>query len=322
VPLRSRKEEPMHTALRVLKIAVLGLVALVVPPRLWHRAARLISRPLVLSFEDPDAGLYEATLGTAPKSLGRDRLAWRREAQLQILGLAGWWPHSRLEVTLTGEEHLRRALAQGQGAVLWMSGFASAFLLAKLALWRRGFAVHHLSRPEHGFGTEKVDLRLLNPIWRRVENRFLGSRVVIEHGDARPALARLESHLAANEIVKITVGNNAKRVVEVPFLKGTIRLATGPIALARRAGAPLLPLHTVAVAPGRFVAAIEPPLPLDDAGPDPYGAAAAAYAQRLEHWVRSYPAQWTGWGELVPRSPAIAAADPAPTLVPAKDARI
>jgi lauroyl/myristoyl acyltransferase len=306
-------------ALRVLKIVVLGVVALLVPPRLWHRAARLLDRPLVLSVEDPDAPLYGRILRTPKPSLGRERLAWRREAQLQILGLAGWWPPSSVDVTLQGEEHLHRALERGHGAVLWMSGFSSAFLLAKLALWRRGYAVHHLSRPEHGFGTEPVDLRLLNPIWRKVENRFLGARVVIERGEAGPALARLEAHLAGNGVAKITVGNNARRVVEVPLLGGTIRLATGPIALARRAGAPLLPLHTVAVSPGRFVAVIEPPLPLDEAGPDPYRAAAAAYAERLAPWVRVYAAQWTGWGDLVPRAEPATASERGRPLLPAKD---
>jgi lauroyl/myristoyl acyltransferase len=308
----------MRSAVRIAKLAFLGAVAAAVPPRLWPRAARLLGRPLLVRIDDPDEPLYERILGAADQEIGRERMARRREAQFQILGLAGWWPQSAIDVTLQGEQHLKRALAEGHGAVLWMSGFASAFLLAKIALSRAGFRVHHLSRPEHGFGTEEVDLRFLNPIWRAVENRFLASRVVIENGNAAPALARLGASLAANEIVKITVGNNAKRIVDVPFLEGRIRLATGPIALARRSGAPLLPLHTVAIAPGRFVAAIEPPLPFEVDGPDPYRTAAAAYALGLEPWVRAHPAQWMGWGDLVPR-PHVAEAPATLPLFPARE---
>jgi len=294
-----RRTTRTRRATRLLKLGLLGTIAQLTPPSTWRNVAHHIARPLGARQPDPDTPIYEFVLGERP-ALDDERRAWRREAQLLILGLAGWWPQSVIAETLEGGEHLERALAEGHGAVLWMSGFAAADLVSKVALWRRGFRLHQLSRPEHGFSGDPVDVAYFNKFWRAVEDRFLASRVVIEDGASAAALARLRALLSENQIIKITVGNLGRRVVDVPFLNGTLRLATGPIALARGAGAPLLPVHTVAEGSRGFRTVVEAPLPFEIDAVDPFKEAAVAYARGLETWVRSHPAEWIGWCDLVP----------------------
>jgi KDO2-lipid IV(A) lauroyltransferase len=141
-------------------------------------------------------------------------------------------------------------------------------------------------------------MRFLNPIWTRLETRYLAERVVIDP-QSSPAAARqvLQQRLHENAIVSITVGDQGRRIVEVPCLAGYFRIATGPINLALRTGAQLAPLFAVRDESGHFKITVDPPLDLttkrDQDGC--YQAVAQEYAKRLEPYVRAHPDQWNGW---------------------------
>ena len=121
---------------------------------------------------------------------------------------------------------------------------------------------------------------------------------VIQGDNAAPALAILRTRLAANHIVIITVGSVAHRFVEVPFFSHQLRLPTGPIRLANDTGAALLPAFAFAQDSCHFDVTIDTALPKSDKQ-EAFVDVAAAYAKRLEPFVKKYPEQWTGWDFLL-----------------------
>jgi lauroyl/myristoyl acyltransferase len=278
------------------RITALAAIAWSTPPRLWRRIAAAIPN---FRSTDPALRRYQRTLGlpddaNAVALLDRRRRAHALEAKLQILGLIGPWRSWRPDVRLRGESHLQMALANGRGAILWVAESYHGMLMLKIALHRAGYRLCQLSRPTHGFSISPFGIRYLNPLWRRVEDRFINERVLIPDDDAAPAMEALRARLTANGVVFITLGPEARRFVEVPFLHHRIRVPTGPIRLAQDTGAALLPAFTFADDDGSFEASVEPAI-ASPHGRGTFDVVAAAYAERITPFVRAYPEQWTGW---------------------------
>lgn len=201
----------------------------------------------------------------------------------------GWEP----AVEISGAEHIREALAGGRGAVIWVVEFANGLYLKK-ALHDAGFDVHHLSGSAHGFSDSRVAKRLLNPIWWRVEERYLASRILLTgHGGTVGAVREVRSRLRANELVSISMAGKAAKVEEVPFFDTTLRLPTTPMSLALSTGAAILPA-VVLERRGRPTVAIEPALLRHD-GSDSLEALARSAAEVLERHVRAQPHLWRAW---------------------------
>jgi Bacterial lipid A biosynthesis acyltransferase len=281
--------------LQTVKIAALAALAWTTPPSLWRKAAAatLRLRPI-----DRNLLLYrvlEAASGPIELAAFDDlRRNYSREAKLQILGLNGPWRSWSPDVVLQGESNLRKALGNGKGAILWVAESVFGTLILKMALKQANYHACQLSRPTHGFSVSPFGIRFLNPLWIRVEDRFIGERVFIEGQDAARAMPILRDRLAANGVVIISLGPEAKRFVEVPFFRHHIRLPTGPMRLAQSTGAALLPTFSRTVGTGRFEVSIESALELSG-GPDAYERIATAFAEHLERYVRANPEQWIGW---------------------------
>jgi lauroyl/myristoyl acyltransferase len=199
-----------------------------------------------------------------------------------------WQPNIRI----FGKENIKVALARGSGALLWVSPFASHMLVAKKALNEAGFDVSHLSESVHGFSDTQFGMRFLNPIWTKIEDRYLGERVLLG-SDSSSALRVLQQRLRENRIISITVFDTARRTVDIPFLTGWLRIPTSPIHLARTANAPILPVFPIRNTLGTYEVHVEPSLKVTiDA--DYYEAIARDYVHRLEPYVLEYPDQWLG----------------------------
>jgi lauroyl/myristoyl acyltransferase len=220
------------------------------------------------------------------------------ESTLQILALNRPFRHWRPVLRWHGLEHVRAALAQGSGAILWVSDFVYSSLVTKIAFHDSGFGVHHLSRPNHGFSMTPFGIRYLNPIWTRVEDRFLAERVTIRNDDASGALKTLRACLDRNEVVSITVSDTAKRTVTTQFFGGAIRIATGPAHLARSSGAKLLPVFTLCDDDGTYDIWVEPPLDVDDTTENDYAVAVRRYVALLEPHILRHADQWHGWSDV------------------------
>ena len=223
---------------------------------------------------------------------------WRArvlEARMQILALhrpgRSWQP----KIQMHGLEHLEAALEKKSGALLWVSDFVYSSLITKMAFCQWGYAVSHLTRPEHGFSVTPYGVRFLNPLWTRIEDGFIAERVTIDKESPDTALKLLRSRLAANGVVSITVGNWARRTIDLPFFKGVISLATGPVHLSQTCLAPLLPVFTVRCANGEYHVSIGSAIDGQTTSQPNYARTVRSYVETLKKYVLRYPDQWNGW---------------------------
>jgi lauroyl/myristoyl acyltransferase len=222
---------------------------------------------------------------------------WRArilEARMQILALHRPGRSWRPKIQMHGLEHLEAALAAKSGVLLWVSDFVYSSLITKMAFCQAGYGVSHLTRPQHGFSDTPYGVSVLNPLWTKIEDRFIAERITINKENADKVFDVLGSRLAANRVVSITVGNWARRTLDLPFFKGTIRLATGPAYLSQAYHAPLLPVFTFRSHSGEYHVSIGSALDGQTSRGD-YAQTIGAYVKDLEKYVLRHPDQWNGW---------------------------
>jgi lauroyl/myristoyl acyltransferase len=291
--------------------SLIGLapVAMLLPQRRWPAVCRMLARFMFaarLERRRIAAGVRRAFGGeklAALQPVGEicDRLeAHRFELRCQILRdlLRSDW---RPEIQVEGADGLQQALADGRGAILWVSPFVFADTIAKMALCRLGHPPIHLSRAIHGFSHSQFGKRWLNPAQHRVENRYLTARIVLSEHQPGMALRKLQEALAKREVVTISVQKWGSHVAELPFLNARLRIATGAPSLAWKTGAPLMPVFTIKE-PGRnsFRVIIDKPLPINGARSksEAQRIAVACYTHRLEKFVSVHPSQWLNWSTV------------------------
>jgi len=284
------------------KIVALTLIAWLLPPRFWRKAAMSTAW---IGRNDPCWPAYRHVLGSkyADSEIARisaRRRSYTRELQLEILGLNCPWWSWRPDICLKGIDHLQRALANEHGAILWVTETSFSTLIVKMALHNAGYRTCQLSRPGHGFSPFSFGARVFNPIWTGVEDRFIAERILIIGEHSADVMSVLREKLAANRIVSITVVPLARKFAEVPFFQDQLQLPTGPIRLAMATGAALLSVFAVTKGNGEYEVSIEEPL-YPTRNHANIECIAATYAERLETFVLEYPDQWSGWHWLQSR---------------------
>ena len=222
---------------------------------------------------------------------------------MQILALhraSRWQPR----IQIHGLEHLERALESKSGAIIWVSDFVYSSLITKIAFHQAGHGVSHLTRPQHGFSDSPYGIRVLNPLWTKIEDRYIAERITIDEKIGDTALELLRRRLGANRVVSITVGNWARRTLDLPFFNGVIRLATGPAHLSRVCSAPLLPVFTLRSDSGEYHVSIGAAIDGQTTSEGDYAPTIQAYLKTLGDYVLKYPDQWNGWIRHVKREPS------------------
>jgi lauroyl/myristoyl acyltransferase len=171
-----------------------------------------------------------------------------------------------------------------------------------MAFHAAGIPVSHLSRVDHGFSASRFGTRFLNPICTKIEDRFLAERLLIKANKLVGPLRELPRRLRDNGLISITVGAGAQQVCAVPFMNGQIRLATGPLNLAFRTGAPLLPVFSIHAGSGGFITRIEPPIevPKEVGFDEAAMLMASRYADVLTTYVTRWPNQFRAWYDADP----------------------
>ncbi len=214
--------------------------------------------------------------------------------RLQLLRIhrpGGWNPRIHLE----GGNNIETGLQAKYGVILWVSALSFHRQGTKMALYEAGYQVSHLSRYSHGFQSKsRFAEQFLNPIRTTAERQYVRERIVIGRSGSKGVLDLLAKRLKRNEIVSITVGDEARRVSTVPFLNGVLRLASGPIYLSYITKAPLLPVFTIRESGGGFITRVEPPLSIDrKANADQaIHHAMTDYVTLLEAYALRYPDQF------------------------------
>jgi lauroyl/myristoyl acyltransferase len=305
-PARARlvtRRDLRETALQ----AILFAGAALLPERAWaplcratsgvrlarHRQRQLPAfREAIAAVLGPEADA-EAIHAAWREELHRRRLALFREAA----GRGGGAAHRVL-----GREHLDAALAAGRGAILWPAPFLHQSLNGKRALAEAGILAHQASTADHGFLATRFGAAVLNPLVRRVEERFLAGRIRFPPPDPSGIGPALRAVLRAGGV--LVSENNAlagRRLLLVPFGQGmALPMAAGPPRLALALGAPLLPCVTLALGPfGPCELRIGPDIAAD-AGADPLPVIARRARDAMLPALREAPAQFAAWPLLRP----------------------
>jgi lauroyl/myristoyl acyltransferase len=299
--MRSRKLALLLFDLTVIcRLAALFPVAWLLPERSWtgfaHSAASVPgldrSRKLARirgTFGDLDSN--------SVNRIARENSANWILRQLQLFRSyrpGGWHPF----VSIEGRERIDGALREGRGVILWNADFRFSDLVAKIGTHNAGYAVTFFTMPEHGWSASRFGIRYLNPIWVRIEKRYLAGRVVIDPSDPKPATDRIRHLLATNHIVAITaIRGAARRPVTVRVCGAQFRLGLGAPILAYETRATLLPVFTLRQPDGSFRMNVEEPLRIRADRPriDAALEAVQEYGRRLEPYVRATPGQWNWW---------------------------
>jgi len=283
------------------QILILMVVSWVVPERHWPAVARMIARLIVRLFPKRararrqrlgrlfDGRIDPAALDKLEIVLIAHRYVTRMQGYREYRP-GGWRP----EIRVVGTEHIDAALAAGHGVVLWITPFPYSTLATKKGLHESGYQFSHLSMLRHGFSSSRFGIRFLNPIWTRIEDRYLAERVRLDTS-AGPAAAItvLRRRLQQNRIVSISVTRFAPKTVKVAFLNSELRLPTGPVRLARATQAALLPVFTVLTDTGVLEVNVDRPLngPAAGQGDEPAEAVIQRYGRRLERYILKYQSQ-------------------------------
>ena len=288
----------------VARLSTFGLLAWTLPEPMWAPIARLFSRFRAATHSKRTrsetaqiASLLSPAAATSdPLSVAVANAANRYEAQFQYLRSwrpGGWNP----QIELLGTSGVSDALDRGNGVVLWGGTFSFNNLVAKMAMHQLGLTVSGFSVPSHGFSNTHFGVRYLNRVCRDIEDRYLQERLMVEGREFAGALQHLRDCLKANQVVYFAVGGRGRRTAPAKLLGGQVSIATGPLFMARQAGASILPVYTFRKAPGHFEVTFGAPIefPQDANGKVDYVRAVQAYANALVPFVLRDPAQWVGW---------------------------
>src|SRR6266581_3304205 len=123
----------LRDVLHLGKLLPLALIAWLLPPRFWRKAASATGR---VAKKDHCWPVYEDILGhkytrSEIANISARRHSFTRELKLQILGLNGPWRSWRPDIRLNGEAHLRRAFESNHGTILWVLETVFSTLIVK-----------------------------------------------------------------------------------------------------------------------------------------------------------------------------------------------
>jgi len=196
-------------------------------------------------------------------------------------------PHALKErVQIQGRQNLDKALAAGQGVILVSAHFGNfPLLLGKLAV--DGYKTGGIMRPMRDAKVEKIFFE---------KRKKFGVKTIY----SQPRNECVNNTIAAlrnNELVFIPIDQNFGTAgIFVNFFGEKAATATGPVILAQRTKAALIPCFIIRQPDDRHKIIFEAELELEE-GKDPQDTI-AINIQRItgiiESYIRRYPAEW-GW---------------------------
>lgn len=192
----------------------------------------------------------------------------------------------RQRVSIEGSQNLENALSKGKGAILVSAHFGNfPLMLAYLSL--SGYKAAGIMRP---MKDEKVEGIFLNKRSR------LGIKTIYSQ-PRRACVSQAIQALRNNELVLIPIDQNfGTGGVFVDFFGRKAATATGPVVLAQRTGAALLPCFIVRQEDDTHKIIFEPQIDLIE-GDSPEGTVLVNIQKLtaiIESYIRKYPAEW-GW---------------------------
>ncbi|MCZ6562641.1 MAG: lysophospholipid acyltransferase family protein [Deltaproteobacteria bacterium] len=187
-------------------------------------------------------------------------------------------------VKVKGIENLQRALAKGKG-VIALGAHIGNFVMAGTRLGIDGYPFHILFRIPADKGVQSF-------VEQYIDSSFY-LKLIPSH-PRKMAVRRVLEILRRNEIVFILADNLKKGKVPTSFFGQPVRSPRGPVSLALRSGAVVLPVNLIRNYQGGLDLIIDPEIPISR-----NGNLAADIVRNtrlitvyLEDLVRRYPDQW------------------------------
>jgi KDO2-lipid IV(A) lauroyltransferase len=186
-------------------------------------------------------------------------------------------------VKVKGIENLHGALEKGKG-VIALGAHIGNFMMVGTRLGIDGYPFHVLFRLPHDERIHRIIERIASSFHQRV----------ISSVPRRAAVRRVLEVLRQNEIVFILADNLKRGRVQTRFFGQPVRSARGPVSLALRSGAALLPVYLIRNYQGELELVIDPEIHLSRNGN--LTSDIICNTRRiivfLESLVRRYPDQW------------------------------
>lgn len=223
------------------------------------------------------------------------RVAWRNFTYALVETFATLYMTDRelcSQIEIKGEERLREALARKKGVIALSAHFGN-------------FAIIGPRLAAQGYPFSVVIKEPREPRFAALQNEFC-ARSGVRAIPARPrreSVVQVIRALRQNEIVLIVPDEFNAAGVEVSFLGRPAPVPKGPITLAQRTGAAVLPVFMVRDADDRLTLHVEPEVRFvqsDDREAD-LRTNARLFVQEIEKMVRRHPEQWSWMGFREPR---------------------
>jgi KDO2-lipid IV(A) lauroyltransferase len=189
-------------------------------------------------------------------------------------------------VQIQGKENLDQALACGRGVILVSAHFGNfPLLLGRLAM--EGYKVGGIMKPMHDPGMEKIFLR---------KREKFGVRTIYSQPRSECVNNSIQA-LRNNELIFIPIDQNfGNGGVFVDFFGRKAATATGPVILAQRTKAALIPCFILRQPDDQHRIIFQAELKLEE-GKDPQDVILVNIQKLtgiIEFYIRKYPAEW-GW---------------------------
>ena len=200
-------------------------------------------------------------------------------------------------LTKVGLEHLDTAMAAGRGVIVVAPHMGSWELAA--ASWAAAYG-------EIGVMVEQIEPRRLFEHVSAVRSR-MGLRIIpLSRTGARDIMRMLKDHRMVVLAMDRDILNTGR---PFRFFGRSATFPTGPVEIALKTGAPLLPAFCIRDGNDAYIASGDPPLfltPSDDHDADVRGAMEAVLAT-FERYIKAYPDQWHVLEPIWPAKPVVPA---------------
>ena len=244
-----------------------------------RKQRRIALESLALAFgQEKSAGQIE--------QIAKDCFTFMAKSGVELMFMMDRPNLLKRRVEMIAKEHLEKAVAKGKGVILVSAHFGNfPLLLARLAL--AGYKTAGIMRPMRDSRVEKM--------FMAKRRRFNIKTIYSQPRDA--CVSNTIEALRNNELVFIPLDQNfGTGGVFVDFFGRKAATATGPVILAQRTEATILPCFIIREKDDRQKIIFEPPFNLEKGRNTK--ETILVNIQRLtniiESYIRRYPAEW-GW---------------------------
>lgn len=247
---------------------------------------RIAGKQRKIAFETLDIAFGNQKTPGEKEQIARDCFTFLAKGALELIFLMDRPQILKQRVSFAGEENLKNSLAGGNGVILVSAHFGNfPLLMARLSL--EGYKVAGIMRPMRDEKVEKIFMK---------KRSRLGIKTV--YSQPRQACVNESIRvLRDNGLLFIPIDQNfGTGGVFVEFFGKKAATATGPIVLARRTGAKLIPCFIVREKDDTQKIIFEPPMEIEGGPTDE--ETVRVNIQKLtniiESYIRKYPPEW-GW---------------------------